>query len=595
MSIAAARRGFGFFVAIALGLAPSLAQPLPAAASTTGTLFAITGINQNVLSRIDPGTGVVTDIKDLGGVDQGQVVSLTGDPATHRLFAIRTTITPLIGKNELLTIDSQTFVVTPSPSTNVPAFQIQFDPSSGNLYGMGHDITGVVINRLDLATGTGTTLASLGQSPDILGMAVAPGLNTIYVNDFAFGSPPTSRILTINLLTSPATVTPSPTLPRPVRNIAYDSSSNVLVGTTEVLFGAPPVRDLVQIVPGSGAEPTTVPINDGSGIFTFAMTADPATHTVYLDIQYPIGIFTVEDHVYSINEAGVGQQPFVKAIGSQVWSLYFEPGNAPLDTSPPVTSIALAPVPNTAGWNNTILTVNLSATDPDGASDVATIHYSATGPLPIGETIVAGSSASFSLTAEGVTTITYFAVDKAGNSEATHAQVVRIDKTQPTITYTGNTGIYTVDQTVAITCTALDPGNANGTPGSGLASSTCANANAPAYSFGLGSHTLSASATDIAGNIGSGATSFTIQVTYTSLCSLTTQFIDSSAAFQKSPRLGRALGNLLCRLLTTAATVPAPAKQALVKAYQKGLTVLVAIGFLTPADSGILLTLSQAL
>ena len=597
MSITTARRGFGFAVAFAVAALPLLAHPLPAAATSTGTLFAITGLNQNELSRIDLATGVVTDIKDLGGADQGHVVSLTGDPATHHLFAIRTTITPLIGKNELLTIDSQSFGVVVSPSTDVPAQQIQFDPSSGSLYGLGRDITGVVIDSLDLTTGAGKTLASLGQVQDILGMAVAPGLNTIYVSDFAFGSPPTSTILTVNLQTSPATVTTSPILPRPVRNIAYDSASNVLVGTTEPIFGTP-VRDLVQIVPGTGEEPVTAPINDGSGTFTFPMTTDPATDTAYLVIEYPIDQYTVEDHVYSINDAGRGTTS-ITAIGSQLFlqlfSLYFEPGNAAPDTSPPFTSIAISPTPNAAGWNNTNVTVNLSAIDPDGVSDVATVNYSATGPIPIVATVVAGSSTSFALTAEGVTTITYFAQDQAGNSEAAHTQVVRIDKTQPTVTYTGNAGTYTVDQAVAITCTAVDPTNGNGTNGSGLASSTCVNANASAYSFPLGPNTLSASATDVAGNGGNGSTTFTIRVTYSSLCNLTARFIEGSLAFQTSPTLGRAQVDRLCKLLAAAGSAPGPAKKALVKSYQKGLPLVVAMGFLTPAQAATLLTLSQAL
>jgi hypothetical protein len=241
------------------------------------------------------------------------------------------------------------------------------------------------------------------------------------------------------------------------------------------------------------------------------------------------------------------------------------------------------------------VSVNLSATDSDGLSDVATVHYSATGPLPIAATVVAGSSASFTLTAEGVTALTYFAQDQAGNAEATHTQVVRIDKTQPTITYGGNAGTYNVDETVAITCTAGDPTNANGTPGSGLASSTCANANAPAYSFSLGTHTLSASATDIAGNIGNGSTTFMVQVTYSSLCGLTTRFIHNSPAFQTSPGLGQAQVTRLCKLLAAAGVARGPAKQALIVSFQKGLTPAVNLGFLTPAQAATLVALSKAL
>ena len=91
------------------------------------------------------------------------------------------------------------------------------------------------------------------------------------------------------------------------------------------------------------------------------------------------------------------------------------------------------------------------------------------------------------------------------------------------VTYTGNAGSYTVDQTVAIHCAATDP-----SPESGVASTTCADINGPAYSFGLGSHTYSASAEDVAGNIGSGSTTFTVEVTYPSLETLVSRFATSS-------------------------------------------------------------------
>ena len=46
----------------------------------------------------------------------------------------------------------------------------------------------------------------------------------------------------------------------------------------------------------------------------------------------------------------------------------------------------------------------------------------------------------------------------------------------------------------------------------------------PAYSFGLGSHTFSATATDVAGNTGSGQTTFTVVVTFDSLANLVDRF-----------------------------------------------------------------------
>jgi hypothetical protein len=88
------------------------------------------------------------------------------------------------------------------------------------------------------------------------------------------------------------------------------------------------------------------------------------------------------------------------------------------------------------------------------------------------------------------------------------------------VTYTGNAGTYTVDQDVSITCAASDAT-------SGVESSTCEDISGPAYSFGLGHHTLSASATDVAGNTGSGSTSFDVIVTFDSLANLVDRFSTS--------------------------------------------------------------------
>ncbi|GAA2748167.1 hypothetical protein GCM10009868_40220 [Terrabacter aerolatus] len=50
----------------------------------------------------------------------------------------------------------------------------------------------------------------------------------------------------------------------------------------------------------------------------------------------------------------------------------------------------------------------------------------------------------------------------------------------------------------------------------------------PAYTFGLGSHALTATATDNAGNQGSATTTFNVKVSSVSLCNLVTQFSTSS-------------------------------------------------------------------
>jgi len=133
---------------------------------------------------------------------------------------------------------------------------------------------------------------------------------------------------------------------------------------------------------------------------------------------------------------------------------------------------------------------------------------------------------------------------------------------------------------VNITCSASDSL-------SGVASDTCANVTGPAYAFNLGANAFSATATDKAGNVGSSSTSFTVQVTFDSLCALTRQFCTSAT-----------VANSLCSKLTDAKNAAAKgnvqAKTRYLNAYkdqvtkQKGKT-------LTAAQADTLIRLAGAL
>ncbi|HEV2033426.1 MAG TPA: hypothetical protein VGU71_04400 [Candidatus Dormibacteraeota bacterium] len=583
-------------LAAPLALAPMLFQPIPAAGvSPTGTLFAITGTtSHSFLSSIDPAAGTVNPIEDLAGPNSGQITSLTGDPSTHRLFMIRTSTIfnpfPPVMQNELLTVDSQTGVLLSHPLLTGQANDLEFDTSTGSLFGLSN--IGVV--TVDPATGSVMAFATVGTPGSFISiMAVAPATHTIYVSKENIGlpGPPSTQIFVVD--SKNGVVTTSFSLLRAVRFIVYDTSLGALFGTTDCC-----PRDLVSI-DAVGNELVKGNVNGADTILQTGPEIDSSSNTLFMDIQRVISQFVVEDHLLSMNDRS-GVPTLGPVTGTTIWSFYFEPAAAPPDTSPPTTSIALSPAPNAAGWNNANVTVNLSATDPEGIADVATIQYSAAGAQTIAPTIVAGSAASFVVNTEGVTTVTNFAKDKAGNTEAALTKVIRIDKTLPTVTYTGNAGTYTVDQTVSITCAAVDPPNANGTAASGLASTTCANVNAPAYSFPLGLNSLSASATDIAGNIAGGSSAFTVQVTSESLCTLTSQLIETSPKFlslspQAQKRWDR-FAQRTCEIFDQGEGEHGPDDKAeKVKAYKEALTHLVDKGFLTPAQAATLLSLARAL
>jgi pimeloyl-ACP methyl ester carboxylesterase len=130
------------------------------------------------------------------------------------------------------------------------------------------------------------------------------------------------------------------------------------------------------------------------------------------------------------------------------------------DTVPPATAGTVSPAP-TGGWNNANVVVTLNATDNAGGSDVRRITYSATGAQVIASTVRNGSSASFEVTASGVTTISFFAEDNAGNVETAKSLTVRIDRTAPAISCGAASAQWSAAN-VTIACTAADAG------GSGL-------------------------------------------------------------------------------------------------------------------------------
>jgi hypothetical protein len=96
-----------------------------------------------------------------------------------------------------------------------------------------------------------------------------------------------------------------------------------------------------------------------------------------------------------------------------------------LDLAPPTTTVTSNPAPNAAGWNQSAVTLTLTATDASGVSNI-TYRIGAGSPVT-----VAGSSTSFGVSTQGQTTITYYATDVFGNVQSTRSYTVKIDTTAP--------------------------------------------------------------------------------------------------------------------------------------------------------------------
>ncbi|HZS31068.1 MAG TPA: hypothetical protein VFA37_07415 [Gaiellaceae bacterium] len=159
-----------------------------------------------------------------------------------------------------------------------------------------------------------------------------------------------------------------------------------------------------------------------------------------------------------------------------------------IDTAPPTVS-ASTNTPGTHGWYNHDVVVGFSCNDALSGiqSCPAPLHFTSE-----------GTNLQSSVSAPA-----YTATDRAGNSATATLPTVNIDETPPVITFSG-AQTYGLDDTVTITCSATDAL-------SGVAAgATCPSVSAPASSFGVGTTTLTAIATDLAGNTATATYTFSV-------------------------------------------------------------------------------------
>jgi Tol biopolymer transport system component len=220
------------------------------------------------------------------------------------------------------------------------------------------------------------------------------GRPDVFVRDRQAGT--TQRVSVAGCATEANGDSLSPHISPDGRYIAFQSSAaNLVSGDTNGL-GDVFVRDLVNnttqrvSVGGSGTQ-----ANGGSGSNSsisisasgvYVAFGSSATNLVEGDTKGFDDIF--------VHERGNSTEP-------------------PRDCGAPITSRAISPQPNAAGWNNSDVNVTLNATDT-GGSGVKEISYSIDGGQL---TTVQQSSVKLPLiTNEGETTISYAATDNAGNA-----------------------------------------------------------------------------------------------------------------------------------------------------------------------------------
>jgi hypothetical protein len=127
------------------------------------------------------------------------------------------------------------------------------------------------------------------------------------------------------------------------------------------------------------------------------------------------------------------------------------------DDIPPVTTATLSAAPNSYGWNNTTVTLDLNAADNPG-SGVKQIQYFTYGAQSIDWQVVAGNDVKINISAQGTTWVSYYATDNAGNEEKAKLFTVRIDLTPPMVAVTGvsNGALYYFNAAPTPGCISMD-------------------------------------------------------------------------------------------------------------------------------------------
>lgn len=184
-----------------------------------------------------------------------------------------------------------------------------------------------------------------------------------------------------------------------------------------------------------------------------------------------------------------------------------------LDTTAPVTSVSCNGAACSTGWYaSTPVSVALSATDNTGGVGVDKTYYTTNGTTPTTSSPV--YTGPFPVAA--TSTVRWYSVDKAGNAEAKKSQSVRVDAATPTVSLTAPANGTSVlsGSLVPIAASATDRGTGSGAA-SGIASvafrldgttlirTVTTSPYATTWNtagVAKGTHTLTAVATDRAGN-----------------------------------------------------------------------------------------------
>jgi hypothetical protein len=105
------------------------------------------------------------------------------------------------------------------------------------------------------------------------------------------------------------------------------------------------------------------------------------------------------------------------------------------DPTKPISKVSISPNPNALGWNKSLTEWRIQATDNDGGSGIREIRYTIDGGT---ERIAAGADVRIAIDEDGSHTLSFYAVDEAGNTETAKVSSIKLDQVDPVTTPVAN-------------------------------------------------------------------------------------------------------------------------------------------------------------
>jgi photosystem II stability/assembly factor-like uncharacterized protein len=288
---------------------------------------------------------------------------------------------------------------------------------------------------------------------------------------------------------------------------ATSAGDTYLTGTTQSL-NFPVSAGAFQPTHGGGQSDAFVTRLDATGQLQFSSylggSGDDAGRSIALDVNGEVAVAgTTNSTDFPTRNAF---QP-IPAGSDEGFIARISNDSGTSDTVAPVTTVAVTGTAGFNGWYRSVVAVILTATDGESGSGVAAIRYRLNGGA------LQTYTGPFLIAAEGTSSVTAESVDVAGNVEVpAAATVIRIDTAGPTVGIASpQAREYLQSRTIDVSISASDPVSGVAGPATvTLDGAPFAGSVIDLSTLTLGTHVLSASASDVAGNASQANVTFQV-------------------------------------------------------------------------------------